>query len=173
MVQATPGVRVMQASATVWSGVPRVKVTTSNLCTWFKNTGRAPICLAKLARFATTSPATSPTWSPRFSLSKGGLETPPARVVQTAPSQGGAGQSGRIQSGFKGVVGAQASGFVVGATRGLRRLERFKFHAGVKRCHGSRQAVQSGLEALCIKDLGHQATIGQRRGASKTISLRA
>ena len=99
MVQASPRWVVTQASAAVPSGVVRLNSSTPTPCTCLRNTACAPMDFCSVARLAFTSSDTSPTWSPRFMLSHGALEQPPARVVNSAFTLAGAGQSGISQSG--------------------------------------------------------------------------
>ena len=152
MVQASCRCDVMQASATSPSLVARSIAITWLPCTCFKNTGRLPMADCSAARLPATFSGTSPTWSPRFMVSKGTLEIPPCRVVKTARTPGGAGQSGISQSGFK-----------IRAARRLRLLKRRQGHACFVRGHGARQAVKTHLEALRVENLRHQAAVGQRR----------
>ena len=105
-------------------------------------------------------------------LSHGPLDTPPLRVVKTARTLLGAGQSGTIQfsdgpplgklapsggSESHGVesVGATFLGFKVWASRGLRLLKCWQGHAGIKRGHGARQAFKRHVKTLCIEYLRH------------------
>ena len=65
--------------------------------TWFMKMGRVPSHEAKRWRFSSTSGSRSPTCKPRFMASKGEADAPPSRLVQTARTLGGAGQSGTSQ----------------------------------------------------------------------------
>ncbi len=70
------------------TAVSRAPSTTSTRSpwTWFIHTtrpARRPRAAASRARFSATAAGSSPTWSPRLKVSKGGFETPPARVVVT------------------------------------------------------------------------------------------
>ena len=97
MVQATPGSRLQQASATRPWGVAAPSCRLATPCTCCKNTGLCPICTARRSRLVCTSADRSPTWSPRFMLSQGAAETPPWRLVMSARTRVGVGQSGCIQ----------------------------------------------------------------------------
>jgi len=104
MAQATRGSRVQQASATRPSGHPSVNSRVETPCTCCKKTGRRPSQLASCWRLAPTWDGASPTWSPRFMLSQGATETPAWRLVMTALTPEGAGQSGRIHWSGKGFI---------------------------------------------------------------------
>ncbi len=101
MVQASWRCVVMQASAVRPFSVAAWSVSTSAPCTCCIKTGRVCISLCNSARLASTLLGASPTWSPRFMLSQGLADTPPLRVVKTARTLAGAGQSGISQSACK------------------------------------------------------------------------
>ena len=110
-------------------------------CTWVIQTGATPSACPSTLRLWATACTVSPTCKPKFKLSYGGKDSPPARVVQTACTPAGAGQSGSSQSEWKWVVPATDSSHKVWASRGLRLLKRGQSHAGVKRRHRPGQVV--------------------------------
>jgi hypothetical protein len=73
----------------------------------------------------------------------------------------GAGQSG--ENPIKSLLGVRAS-------RRLRLLEGFQFHACIKCSHRERQTIKADSKPFAIEDLRNQAAIGQRWGMTKTIS---
>src|SRR5688572_11581095 len=102
--QTVPGCRLKAASPTSGAegGAVRScpsKRTTLVPCTCFSQRGSFGRNLPSAARFFSTVLGLSPTWSPRLKLAyaEGELPVPLSRVVNSAATLGGAGQSGTIQ----------------------------------------------------------------------------
>ena len=103
MVHTRPGTLLTQASAHAPSALEASRGKHCAPCTCRRNTACAPgLCCSSACcrsrRLAMTDSGLSPTWSPRFKLSYGAALVPPARVVHSACTPAGAGQSGMIQS---------------------------------------------------------------------------
>ncbi len=172
MVQARPGRRAMQASASVPSGSPRSRSATAVPCTCRRKVGataapppRSARRARRCCRLARTASGSSPTWSPRFNADQAPRLTPPGRAVHTACTWAGAGQSGRSQpSGREATSGGKASAPGIGACGGMGRLECRQRGRGLPGRHGARQPGQIDLEALRVEDLRHQAASRRASG---------
>lgn len=105
MVHTGPAVVAMQASAHSTPSAGKLLASSRATCvpctccrkTRFESGLQAAMARSNRRRLEATASGLSPTWSPRLRLSKGAALQPPRRVVQSACTWSGAGQSGMLQ----------------------------------------------------------------------------